>query len=264
MYNNNRQRRVYFEDDSPLMSDDFFYEHDEAEFATGDSETDCDGEGQASEGLIDSQQSSAIKSKRKRKKSTIIHENSDKPLAEQHRHYVSNKQFLEAMKARRIAVQEALAAGRPKPKISDYIGLCILQIANNLGKKRNFARYGYKEEMISDAVVVCMNYLDNFNPDVSSNPFSYFTQVCNYAFINRITAEKEEQYIKYRSTLDTITSGELATDEDLDNSHLFDNIKLETQYMEDFVEDFERKKQKTDLQKLNEKTGLERFFDDNE
>lgn len=248
------------EDDTPLMSDDLEYDLRESfdDVDNEDAEENPGDQDDSSDGV----RASVHKSKRKRKKSTIIHEGSDKPLAEKHRHYVSNKQFLEAMKARRIAVKAALEAGQPKPRVSEYIGLCILQIANNLGKKRNFARYGYKEEMISDAVAVCMNYLDNFNPDVSSNPFSYFTQVCNYAFINRITAEKEEKYVKYRSTLDSILHGELATDEDVDNSHLFDNVKLETQYMEEFVEDFEKKKQQKGEVSPPEKIGLEFFFEE--
>lgn len=237
------------EDDSPILSDELEY-HDEETLNEWTSQDDSE-----------EQEEAPVKRKRqKRKKSTIIHEGSDKPLATKDRHYVSNKDFYEAMKERRKLVLEALAEGKPKPKISNYIGECILQIANNLGKKKNFTRYSYKDEMVSDAVTICINYLDNFNPDLSTNPFSYFTQCCNYAFINRISAEKQHQYVKYRSTLNSITQGNLAcVDDDMDNGHLFDNVKIETEFMTEFVEEFERKKKKVELVE-KPKEGLEAFF----
>lgn len=239
------------DDDTPTNSDDIEYSYEE------ESMTDSLDEEEHEENVPSRARRVA---KKKKKKSTIIHEGSDKPLAVKERHYVNNKDFLEAMKKRKIAVQEALAAGKPKPKISDYIGVCILQIANNLGKKKNFARYGYKEEMISDAVVVCINYLDNFNPDISSNPFSYFTQVCNYAFINRISYEKKQQYVKYKQTLSSILHGELADiGDDKDNAHLFDNVRLETEFMTEFVDDYEKKKSVQVVVEKQEATGLEAF-----
>jgi hypothetical protein len=35
-------------------------------------------------------------------------------------------------------------------------------------------------------------YCANFDPEKSKNPFSYFTQVCWYAFIRRIGKEKRQ------------------------------------------------------------------------
>ena len=40
------------------------------------------------------------------------------------------------------------------------------------------------------------SYIPNFNPEKSSNPFAYFTQIIYYAFIRRITKEKKQQQIK--------------------------------------------------------------------
>ena len=37
-----------------------------------------------------------------------------------------------------------------------------------------------------------MLYAHNFDPEKSKNPFSYFTQVCWYAFIRRIGKEKRQ------------------------------------------------------------------------
>ena len=43
-----------------------------------------------------------------------------------------------------------------------------------------------------DAVENCVVYCHRFDPEKSKNPFSYFTQVCWYAFIRRISKEKKQ------------------------------------------------------------------------
>ena len=50
--------------------------------------------------------------------------------------------------------------------------------------------------MISDGIENCLQYMDNFNPDKSNNPFAYFTQIIYYAFIRRIQKEKKQIQIK--------------------------------------------------------------------
>jgi DNA-directed RNA polymerase specialized sigma24 family protein len=52
--------------------------------------------------------------------------------------------------------------------------------------------------MISDGIENCLQYLGNFNPKKSNNPFAYFTQIIYYAFIRRIQKEKKQSSIKYR------------------------------------------------------------------
>ena len=47
--------------------------------------------------------------------------------------------------------------------------------------------------MISDGIENCLQYLDNFNPEKSNNPFAYFTQIIYYAFVRRIQKEKNKQ-----------------------------------------------------------------------
>jgi len=50
--------------------------------------------------------------------------------------------------------------------------------------------------MISDGIENCLQYMDNFDPEKSSNPFAYFTQIIYFAFIRRITKEKKQSKIK--------------------------------------------------------------------
>ena len=110
--------------------------------------------------------------------------------------YVNNADFLAAIVEMRAKKQEAEEKGLPKPIVSNYIGECILKIATHLSYKPNFINYSYRDEMISDGIENCLQYIDNFNPEKSTNPFAYFTQIIYYAFLRRIQREKKQLEIK--------------------------------------------------------------------
>ena len=99
-------------------------------------------------------------------------------------HYVNNKEFLAAMVEFKQMVADAEAAGEPKPRVPNYIGECFLKIANHLSYRPNFINYTYKEEMISDGIENCLQYINNFNPEKSNNPFAYFTQIIYLSLIH--------------------------------------------------------------------------------
>ena len=113
-------------------------------------------------------------------------------------HYVNNKEFLAAMVEYKKTVDEAKKVGKQKPPVTDYIGECFLKIANHLSYRPNFINYTFRDDMISDGIENCLQYLDNFNPKTSNNPFAYFTQIIDYAFIRRIQKEKKQITIKQR------------------------------------------------------------------
>lgn len=113
-------------------------------------------------------------------------------------HYVNNADFLKALIEYRDAVALAKQEDMPKPILSNYIGECILKIATHLSYKPNFINYSYRDDMILDGIENCIQYIDNFNPAKSSNPFAYFTQIIYYAFLRRIAKEKKQSYIKGR------------------------------------------------------------------
>ena len=111
-------------------------------------------------------------------------------------HYVNNKEFLAALIKRQEQIKEMEASGDDPPRITNYLGECILKIANHLSYRPNFINYTYREEMISDGIENCLQYIDKFNPEKSTNPFAYFTQIIYYAFVRRIQKEKKQQAIK--------------------------------------------------------------------
>tara|TARA_R100001509_G_scaffold109305_1_gene65171 strand:- start:23 stop:493 length:471 start_codon:yes stop_codon:yes gene_type:complete len=111
-------------------------------------------------------------------------------------HYVDNKKFLQAMIEHREKCHVAEEKGKKKPDVSNYIGECFLKIANHLSYRPNFINYTFRDDMISDGIENCLQYMDNFNPDKSTNPFAYFTQIIYYAFIRRIQKEKKQMDVK--------------------------------------------------------------------
>tara|TARA_Y100001937_G_scaffold85609_1_gene115774 strand:- start:209 stop:703 length:495 start_codon:yes stop_codon:yes gene_type:complete len=111
-------------------------------------------------------------------------------------HYVNNKEFLAALIKHREDIEIAEIQGKEKPRIPRYIGECFLKIATHLSFKPNFVNYMFKEDMISDGIENCVQYIHNFNPDKSQNPFAYFTQIIHYAFLRRIQKEKKQLEIK--------------------------------------------------------------------
>ena len=113
-------------------------------------------------------------------------------------HYVDNKKFLVAMTEYRALRIKAEEEGKPRPTVTNYIGECYLKIANHLSYRPNFINYTYRDDMISDGIENCLQYMDNFDPEKSKNPFAYFTQIIYYAFIRRIQKEKKQTHVKHR------------------------------------------------------------------
>ena len=177
-------------------------------------------------------------------------------------HYVDNKKLYAEMVEYLSAVKEAEESGDDKPRIPEYIGECLLKISTRLSTKPNFINYTYRDEMISDGIENCVNYIGNFNPEKSTNPFAYFTQIIYYAFLRRIQREKKQLYIKHKSLERSLVFDELASH--MEGESKGDQgayINLHTPYMTDFVENFERKEaEKKESRK--KKKGLENFVED--
>ena len=111
-------------------------------------------------------------------------------------HYVNNKELLEALIVYKEKVAIAKEKDLPKPRITNYLGSCFLKIATHLSYKPNFVNYMFRDDMISDGIENCVQYIHNFDPAKSKNPFAYFTQIIHYAFLRRIQKEKKQLDIK--------------------------------------------------------------------
>ena len=111
-------------------------------------------------------------------------------------HYVNNKELLQALIVYREKVAHAKENDLPKPRITNYLGECFLKIATHLSYKPNFVNYMFRDDMISDGIENCVQYIPNFDPEKSRNPFAYFAQIIHYAFLRRIQKEKKQLDIK--------------------------------------------------------------------
>ena len=107
--------------------------------------------------------------------------------------FIDNKEFYAAFVEYKKECDLAKERGDERPpRIPRYLGKCFLDIAEHLSMRPNFSNYIYRQDMVSDAIENCVVYAHNFDPSKSKNPFSYFTQVCWYAFIRRIGKEKRQ------------------------------------------------------------------------
>ena len=164
-------------------------------------------------------------------------------------HYVNNKELLEAMIVYRSKVeksyketfnkdlteqprQERGKRWEGKPPIPNYLGDCFLKIATHLSYKPNFVNYMFREDMISDGIENCVQYIHNFDPEKSKNPFAYFTQVIHFAFVRRIQKEKKQLDIKTKIIERTGFDEVMMVDDSLLSGHSSDynTIKDNIQY----------------------------------
>lgn len=158
--------------------------------------------------------------------------------------YVNNTELLNELKKYKRQINSAKREGRERPKIPEPIGKAIVDIANNLAKMPAFSGYSFRDDMIGDAIINCITYIDNFNTKKSLNPFSYFTQIIYYAFIRRIKAERKHSYIKHKSLeLFNIHNSSMSCE---DKQYVTKRLKVDNEKATELIEkverDFKRKK----------------------
>lgn len=175
-------------------------------------------------------------------------------------HYVDNKHLYQVIIDHKQNIKQAETEGNPKPEIPNYVGHCILLIANRLSLKPNFVNYSYREEMISDGIENCISYFDNFDPDKSNNPFAYFTQIIYFAFLRRIQKEKKQLYIKHKSLENSMLFNTLIEQHEGDENEFTPTVvDLDNDNMFDFIRTFE---DNLDKKRIKRKQGLEKFFEE--
>jgi hypothetical protein len=184
----------------------------------------------------------------------------NKIMAEKNsKHYIDNKKFYTEIIKYKNECAIAEKDGLQKPRIPPYIGECLYKIATRLSLKPNFIGYSYRDEMVSDGLENCVNYLNNFNPEKSSNPFAYFTQIIWYAFLRRIDKEKKHLYIKQKTLENFYFEGMLAEQSIGDEKTI--TVNLDNDYMQSLVTSYDKKQ----LEKVNKrkakKSELENFYE---
>jgi hypothetical protein len=108
--------------------------------------------------------------------------------------YIDNKKFLADLREfyERDDVKKYMAdpENNERPQAPDSIGESFMKIADNFAKLPSWSFLPYKEDLISDGIIACVNALFSFDVNKSSNPFSYFTTVIYHSFLHAIKKEK--------------------------------------------------------------------------
>jgi len=179
-------------------------------------------------------------------------------------HYVDNQKFLEEMIVYKGKCKDAKNRGEPTPQISEYVGECFMKIANRLSFRPNFINYAFREDMISDGIENCVQYIRNFDPEKSKNPFAYFTQIIFFAFIRRIQKEKKQLYIKYKTmeSSPSLSENVEVSVNDSDKGYNQETMNADQKAnMYDFIKNFEdAKKAKSVAKKPAKNINLEYFM----
>ena len=172
-------------------------------------------------------------------------------MARKKQHYVDNEKFLGVMSDYREEHLQAKDNDTELPIIPDYAGECFLKIAERLSHRPNFINYAFREEMVSDGIENCVMYASNFNPEKSTNPFAYFTQIIYFAFLRRIEKEKKQLYIKYKtmeeysSLEDHVDMGEMSSEDSRAVSAGASPLTADKRVsIQEFIFAFEEKKRK--------------------
>jgi hypothetical protein len=192
-------------------------------------------------------------------------------------HYVNNKVFSQALVEYIKSVKEAEAAGKEIPKVTNYIAISFLKIAEGLSHKVNFIRYTYRDEMVMDAVENCLKAIHNYDIEAATrsglpNGFAYFTQICWYAFLRRIAKEKKQQDIKIKfisqSPFDEFALAN-ADEESIAAAHAFvdqlkgkiDQLKEKDTYFDSLAKEEKKKeRKKRDVVTLSSDSDLGEIF----
>lgn len=181
--------------------------------------------------------------------------------------YVNSKDLLEEFKLYHVKLLAAQEKGLPPPKLSDKIGLAIMQIATRRCNSRNYVGYtnNWKEEMIDHAIMVCATKAHKFDPINYSNPFAYITQIADNAIKEQIKLEKKQTYIRYKMYDETKGMYADLSDENINAesleqiSEIDDMYKNRLEYISDYEErNFNKKKDEPDEDE--ESTGIYAFI----
>lgn len=146
-------------------------------------------------------------------------------------YYVDKEKFYIVISEYIDKYEKAKAEGLEPPKIPDYIGECILLIANKLSLSRSFAGYSFIDEMVDYAVENCIQYLHKFKPNPNKvskitgriekgDPFAYFTRVCHFAFVRKIQSEEKNNYIKHKLLVNASIRNDIENISDDDRFHI--------------------------------------------
>jgi DNA-directed RNA polymerase specialized sigma24 family protein len=87
-------------------------------------------------------------------------------------------------------------------KMTDKLARMLMLLTDRYSRKANFNGYSFREDMVSAALInLCQNAL-KFDPEKSSNPFAFYTTAIKNSFLQFMSEEKKQRYIRDSLLLD--------------------------------------------------------------
>ena len=163
--------------------------------------------------------------------------------------YVNNAEFYQRIVEWKESGEE---------KIPEDIAATIMMICQNLAKSGKFAGYSWIEAMVGDAILSCIKFCRNFDPNKSKNPFAFYTQIAYNSFLKRIQIEKQrlDCLAEYRDQITTLYDIQCEDYEDDDGGRFGHIENTAKRINRNYIKKKEAKK--------NQKGNIENFFEDEE
>ena len=137
------------------------------------------------------------KPKKQRKKIVIKRRLSQRPLAAERNIYLDKQEF-----AAEIAKWRESAEKVEDRVMHDRLALMVLSIPQHMLRSKCFSGYDHhlKEDMVMSAYVKIVKNLKNFQPQLGSSAFKYFSRCCYFAFCETIMS-----YYKHKNMIEQLT-----------------------------------------------------------
>lgn len=172
------------------------------------------------------------------------------------KHYINNKDLYSALCDYLNKYSECEEQGKTTPRIPEYVGEAFYLLCERIGRKPNFSRYSYLDEMKSDGMENCVMQIRSFNPQKSNNPFAYFSTIIHNAFIRRIKKEKQQHYIKIKNLDNLCIVDEIAGIQNQKSTY--------NEITDAYVKSFEEKKTKKPVKKTKKANKLTELIENND
>lgn len=87
-------------------------------------------------------------------------------------------------------------------KVTNELATMLMMLTRKYAQRPCFSGYTYKEDMISEALAnLCQNAL-KFNPEISQNPFAWYTTCIHNSFLQFLNIEKKHRKIRDQMLID--------------------------------------------------------------
>jgi DNA-directed RNA polymerase specialized sigma subunit len=80
--------------------------------------------------------------------------------------------------------------------LSPELAKCLWMIAEKYSYSPSFGGYSFREDMVAYAVVNLVKNWHKFDPDISDQPFAYYTQAAYRSFLQYLAIEKDQRDIR--------------------------------------------------------------------